>query len=336
MMLFALLVLCVFLSFIAQLWMIIRIARSSGIMALATFFFPILSIFHLTQHWGDGEHDIRAPFFTGLAFSLLGMFAAYRTLDWAEKSIEAENALARSMIAQLGGDDRDKLDRSIAIAKAQSGVTFVGGKVTLPEAHASLDVPEHFRFARAKQLEPLAEAMGRGLTPGTIGWLVHEKVQFTDPHPWVVEVHWHPMGHVADGEPSALAPDDLANKRNDVLSGTGMVSVAGAYEWKGFIYRPEWNAAHGFLAWSESTRFEDVQVETADCYADMPGREGVLRYSAEFLELPRAEVGFRAVRLIANRTSFESGYASADFSRLWHRNSSYQLADLVSGKAYGN
>jgi hypothetical protein len=165
--------------------------------------------------------------------------------------------------------------------------------------------------------------------------LIHDKVSVTDPHPWVVEVHWFALGHVAEGESSSLAPAALVSGRNAVLGQDNIAAPGGAFEWKGFVYQPQWDALHGWLAWSESTHYADPDVDLVDCYADMPGREGVLRYGVEFLTEARGEVGFRAVRLMASHTQFEPGWTAADYSRVWHRNSGFQLADLVSGRAYG-
>lgn len=328
--------LCIFLAFICTLWMVIRIGRSSTGMAILAFFIPLTAVFHLFKHWGEEDHDIRAPFFAMLAFSALGAYAATRAIVWATNMQEAENALAKSMIAQLKADERDHLDRSIAIAKAQAQVSFLGGKVAIPEAHASIDIPEHFRFATAKSLAPLAEALGRGITPGTVGWITHDKMSFTEENPWVIEVHWYPIGHVADGPPESLTSRELIQRRSDVMNGPGMESVVGAYEWKGFVYRPEWNEARGHLSWSESTYYQEIEDEVVDAYADMPGKEGVLRFDIEFMPKTRGELAFRSVRLLANHATFEPGWSSADYSKLWSRNSGFVLADLVSGKAWGN
>jgi uncharacterized membrane-anchored protein len=329
-------ILCIFLAFICTLWMVIRIGRTSTLRAIIVFFVPVAGLRHLIQYWGDEGNDIRTPYFAMLAFSGLSAYAAQRAIVWATHMEEAENALAKSMLAQLKADSRDSIDRSIAIAKAQSSVSFVGGDVTIPEAHATIAVPEHFRFASAKSLAPLAEALGRGVTPGTVGWIAHDKMSFTHEHPWVVVVHWYPIGHVADGPPESLAPPELIQRRSDVLNGTDMISVVGSYEWKGFVYKPEWNETRGWLAWSEATYYEAIEGEVVDAYADMPGKEGVLRFEVEFIEKPRGELAFRAVRLLANHTTFEPGWTSADYSKLWSRNSGYMLADLVSGKAWGN
>jgi|GEM_PF-5746798 len=50
------------LAFLMFIWMIIKIARGSGLMALATFFLWPLALISLVRNWGEPRTDIRVPF----------------------------------------------------------------------------------------------------------------------------------------------------------------------------------------------------------------------------------------------------------------------------------
>ena len=340
MMLLPLYLLCLGLTLLCVLWACVRIARSSPVMAVLCFVFFPLALVHLVRHWGEGDDDIRMPFFAAIAFSLLAFYASTRLMVWATRTMEAQEALISTMQMQAGFDeDADgesvAINRSIAVAAKAGVVGFVGGRVPLPDAHAHLEVPEHFRFARADQLTEVAQAMGRGVLPGTQGWLLHDKVALADRDLWMVEVRWFPLGHVAIEQPVLAKPATLVAAREQLMASDKLTTVA-ASEWLGFLYQPEYERSTGALTWSEHSIYEPHRRELVDCYADLPGRNGVLRYSVEFLDPARAELGFRATRLLASRTRFDQDWTHADHSWLWDKNSGRRLDDLVTGLAFAD
>lgn len=69
------------LLFILVVWMVVKIARSSPILAIATFFFWPASLIALIKNWGDRDHDIRIPFFAALLTAGLAVHMANRTVD---------------------------------------------------------------------------------------------------------------------------------------------------------------------------------------------------------------------------------------------------------------
>src|SRR5258706_12445981 len=104
MMLLPLFFVCVVLGFVCVLWTLIRIARASGWLALGTFLFWPLGLIHLFRHWGEEGLDIRTPFLAATAFSLLSVYAQYRMLIWATKSIATDQALVQNLVKQAGED----------------------------------------------------------------------------------------------------------------------------------------------------------------------------------------------------------------------------------------
>jgi len=335
MMLLPLWILTSVLALVCVIWTIIRIARSSGLLAFCTFLFFPLGIIHLVRHWGDDDLDIRVPFLAAIVFQCLNLFLVYRMWGWTTDPAAVEQALYESLAGQVGIEEEDEnagqINRQIAIAGQAGSVSYMGGRVPLPDAHASVEVPEHFRFARAEDVRALAASMDRPLPPGAQGWIVHDRVSLSERGAWFVEVRWFPIGHVAEGDAASLDPARLLSARERVLSNT-VTSVP--IEWKGFVIRPDRSAETGTIVWSELTHYLDRDVELVNCYAYLPGRAGVLRYSVEFLQPGRAELGYRAVRLLASRTRFDQDWNHADYSTLWDKNSKRTVADVVSGEAF--
>lgn len=69
------------LSFVFLIWMVVRIARSSGAMAVLCFFVPALAVFPLLRNWGDPDSDIRIPFFALCLSFGLAIFMGLRAVD---------------------------------------------------------------------------------------------------------------------------------------------------------------------------------------------------------------------------------------------------------------
>jgi hypothetical protein len=71
------------LAFVMVIWMVVKIARGSGLMALATFFIWPLAIISLIKNWGDPDTDIRIPFFAAVVALVLSVFMVGRGVDHA-------------------------------------------------------------------------------------------------------------------------------------------------------------------------------------------------------------------------------------------------------------
>jgi hypothetical protein len=67
--------------FALVIWMVVRIARSSGLMALLVFLFWPASLIALVRYWGDRESDIRLPFVLAVLSAGLAMHMAVRVVD---------------------------------------------------------------------------------------------------------------------------------------------------------------------------------------------------------------------------------------------------------------
>ena len=70
-------------AFLMVIWMVVKIARGSALLAIATFFIWPLAIVSLFRNWRDPDTDIRIPFFAFMLALGLSLFMAKRGVNQA-------------------------------------------------------------------------------------------------------------------------------------------------------------------------------------------------------------------------------------------------------------
>ncbi len=70
-------------AFLMVIWMVVKIARGSALLAVATFFIWPLALISLIRNWSDPDTDIRIPFFAGLLALVLSVVMVSRGVDRA-------------------------------------------------------------------------------------------------------------------------------------------------------------------------------------------------------------------------------------------------------------
>jgi hypothetical protein len=104
-------------ALILVIWMAIRVARSSPLLAVLVFLFSPAALIALVRYWGDRDSDIRLPFaLTVLTFGLM-MFMAYRAVD--QTVLEAAPYFSDEEI-EFVRQDNPKLAVAIEVARAKA------------------------------------------------------------------------------------------------------------------------------------------------------------------------------------------------------------------------
>ncbi|MFA5685294.1 MAG: hypothetical protein WCZ65_06780 [Lysobacteraceae bacterium] len=67
--------------FVLSIWAVVKVWRSSPLLAILCFFFWPASLIALIKYWGDEDSDIRVPFFLSLVVSLLLGYMATRAVN---------------------------------------------------------------------------------------------------------------------------------------------------------------------------------------------------------------------------------------------------------------
>jgi hypothetical protein len=113
--------------FVLVVWMVVKIARSSPLLAVGSFLFWPLSLLALVKYWGDRDSDIRVPFFLSVLCTGLIFVMANRAMDKAIS--EGAIYLSDEDIALIAEDDPElaaqlAAAREEAIARGEVPVEF--------------------------------------------------------------------------------------------------------------------------------------------------------------------------------------------------------------------
>jgi uncharacterized membrane-anchored protein len=312
------------------LWLVIRVFSASGLLAgiLAFICWPV-AIIDTIKHWNDPPNSVARPFFaTLLAFAALWTFA----LRFQVEVMEAHEAmLAKGDGGVLGAAEGDPESMAMRLRQAMSRLQVQRGEVSIPQAHATLAIPQHFRLVPKRSIEALAaELGGYPPDPDLFGWLVHDSVDVADDDAWFIEVHYNDVGHVSESDPEELGGPELVAANREVTDRY----AGGEYRFESFAHAPTWREDIGTLAWGETLSYSDEPEALVDCYAVKPTREGVIEFVVEYMEKERSELCLRSVRLMAASTRFDPGWAWEDYSFWRDKRSGSDFADVVTGAVF--
>lgn len=98
-----LMMLLYFASLVLWIWLLVKVGRESAIMALLCFFLWPLALVPLIRNWGQGDSDIRLPFFGALLCSVLAYSMAVSTVN--EMMGEQAMYLSDEDLALIAEDD---------------------------------------------------------------------------------------------------------------------------------------------------------------------------------------------------------------------------------------
>jgi hypothetical protein len=350
---------------ILVLWMVVKIWRSSPVLAVATFFVWPLSVISLVRNWGDSDTDIRIPFFLSLvtvgaifwmsdrvvdkAFEEAGpvftaqeieairqenpQFAAELEARQLEASLRAEalQAEQRSASRPAGADGpgreadagqsldaeqtqsveqiaaANEAQRRFQLRTASRALKFQRGSVRLEPARSTLALPLHFRFVDANQLFRLSRLRDVALDGGSLGWVVHERVDLADPAAWFIDLRFEEAGYLAVGQGGGV---DALQQQIALLG----LSPEGVQFGSG-NYAPQWDARSAIATWMRSAK--PVASRTGSMHvalaAARPLRHGLVLARVADLPMAERELGLRAARLLVNSVRPDAGWRYADY-----------------------
>lgn len=325
------LVILVWVAFAAcWLWLVIRVFSVSGVLSgILTFLFWPVAIIDTVRNWSDPPNSVARPFFaTLLTFVALYAFA----LRFGAEVMDAHEAmLAKGDGGVFAATEDDPASVEIRLRQALSRLQVQRGEVSIPQAHATLAVPTHFRLVPKRSVEALAvELGGSAPDPDLFGWLVHDSVDLADDDAWFIEVRYSAIGHVSESDPTELGGPELVEANREITERY----ADGTYRFDAFAHPPTWREDIGTLAWGETLSYTDEPEPLIDCYAVKPTREGVIEFTVEYMDQDRSELCLRSVRLMAASTRFDPGWAWDDYSFWRDKRSGSDFADVVTGAVY--
>lgn len=121
-------------AFVMIIWMVIKISRGSGLLAIATFFIWPLAIVSLVRNWGDKDTDIRIPFFACVLALGLSVFMVGRGVDRA--MIEAAPYFSEDELAMIQAENPEGY---AVIMKERERIVAEGGSLEESDYYAGED-----------------------------------------------------------------------------------------------------------------------------------------------------------------------------------------------------
>jgi len=326
---FLLLLVVPLVACVAYFYAVMRVWRAEPMLALAMLIVWPVGVYVLVRYWKDEEAGLRLPLLVAFGLLAIWLGAVIHGASRApQEDVDVED-VAQAVPAVP--DDADALAANVRRAAGLHSLGGVGGRVDFVGAHASIEVPAHFRFI---DRAALAKAYPDGAGDAQLlGWLVHEKVDLAAKDAWHVDVRRLADGWISDQTLPAQSRETLlAASRQAAAMRAGGEEDAAAYGFVGYRELPRLDADGHWATWVEELAPAQRRTSVLDCHAARLGRDGALLYTVAGMPPSRQELCLRAVRLMAARSGFEHGRRYTDRSRLLDRRAPYDLVGLVTGR----
>ena len=226
-------------------------------------FWPI-GLYALVRYWKEDEDGVRTPLLASFAvlalwLGFIGWGLTYRPPASAQMAEEGEEEEAPADDGGIGAQVR----RSVALANLPSST----GRVDFPAAHASIDVPAHFRFI---DRDTLVKAFaGTEDEPGeqSIGWLVHERVDLTAKDAWHVDVDRLAEGFISDDTFASQSRETLLAAAKQATRALSDQQDAGdpSYSLVGYPELPRLDPVGHSVAWVAEIAYDGKPQHVLDC-----------------------------------------------------------------------
>ncbi len=215
-----------------------------------------------------------------------------------------------------------------------ASLNFQQGKITLPGAIATLELPPSFRYLPPADTSRLLE-QGWGNPPGakTLGMILPAAVSPLSDEGWGVVVTYEKDGHVKDDDADSIDYDDLLKDiQEGVNEGNKERKEQGypAMSLVGWAEKPHYDKGQHKLYWAKELHTEGAPANGLNYNIRVLGREGVLVLNAvaalDQLDQIRSEM-----KQVTAFTNFNAGHRYADFDASTDKVAEYGIAALVAG-----
>ncbi len=212
---------------------------------------------------------------------------------------------------------------------------FQEGTVKLPQAKATLTLPQSFRFLDAADAERvLSELWGNPPGSEAIGMLVPTAASLADSEAsWAIVLQYDDDGYVSDEDAKDIDYNDMLTDMQEEASASNeerQQQGFGAVELVGWAETPRYDAAAHKLHWAKELAFEGEDAHTLNYDVRVLGRHGVLvmRAVAGIGQLASIKPGMGEALAAVE---FDQGARYADFNPDSDRTAEYGLAALIAG-----
>lgn len=209
------------------------------------------------------------------------------------------------------------------------------GEIKLPNAVATLNVPESFYFLAPKDAEKvLVDVWGNPPGQNTLGMLFPSEMTPFDSDSWAVTISYEEDGYVSDEDADDINYSELLEQMKsdtDLASEERVKQGYEAIELVGWASPPFYDAVTNKLHWAKEIKFASRSMNTLNYNIRVLGRKGVLvlNFIARIDQKDLIETKLNSVLALAE---FDQGSKYSDFDPEIDDVAAYGLGALVAGK----
>lgn len=211
---------------------------------------------------------------------------------------------------------------------------FQKGKITLPNAIATLDLPDAFTYLSPDDAERvLVDAWGNPPGIKSLGMIVPANASPLSQSGWGVIITFDKDGHVKDGDADSIKYDELLKDMQEAVNDNNSARQKQGYapmQLVGWAETPRYDKASHKLYWAKELEIGSNQEHTLNYNVRVLGREGVLVLNAVAGMKQIADIK-RAMPDVVKAAEFTEGHRYADFNNTTDRVAEYGIAALVAG-----
>lgn len=209
------------------------------------------------------------------------------------------------------------------------------GDIAIPEAGATLHVPEDFYFLNSADAEKvLVEVWGNPPGQTVLGMLFPAAYTPFDIESWAVTIEYEEDGYVSDKDADDIDYVELLEQMQSDTAVESEERVQQGYDpiaLIGWAADPFYDSATNKLHWAKEIKFGDQEINTLNYNIRVLGRKGVmvLNFIAGMNQKAMIEANLDTVLALAE---FDDGSRYADFNPDVDKIAAYGLGALVTGK----
>ena len=216
----------------------------------------------------------------------------------------------------------------------EASLNYQTGKVSLPGALATLNLPPSFRYLNPADAERvLVEGWGNPPGNATLGMIVPANISLLSPAGWGVVVTYDKDGHVKDDDADTIDYDELLTEMQEGMAEANKERKAqgyGAMTLVGWAEKPRYDQASHKMYWAKELRTEGDTAAGLNYNIRVLGREGVLVLNA-VASMAQIEEIRTEMKHVTAATEFTPGNRYADYNAATDKTAEYGLAALVAG-----
>ena len=209
------------------------------------------------------------------------------------------------------------------------------GEIKLPNAVATLNVPENFYYLAPKDAEKvLVDVWGNPPGQNTLGMLFQSEMTPFYADSWAVSIQYEEDGYVSDEDADDINYSELLEQMKSDTNLASQERVKQGYEaieLIGWASPPYYDSATNKLHWAKEIKFASRSINTLNYNIRVLGRKGVLvlNFIAQIDQKQLIETKLNSVLALAE---FDQGAKYSDFDPDMDDVAAYGLGALVAGK----